>query len=166
MRIAKSINDIIALFSDFSVCPVLDGNKVYIVMNPSKDWEPDQNQLNQIAVRSRPVIPSDPEDVQFANTSRNAILELVNNPQFMRCTTVADQITNFYGHDGGSFPPPFMRGKDRKTSQTWRMTGITKKANEPLTIHFESPDAAEKFIKAVSNGSRYYKIENQLVSVA
>ena len=154
-REAKTIGDLISLFRDFCVVPILDGNKVYLAMKPTKEWEPTESDRNQIAVRQRSVLEPD----TFPSTAHNAIIDLVFNPQFMRCSTVGWQVTSFYGHDGGSFPPPFMRGPNRKPSYQWGMTGITKKANELFTIHFLNPDKAKAFIGAVSNGQSYTNVE-------
>jgi hypothetical protein len=162
MREAKTINDVRELLDDHSVIAVLDGDKVYLIMKPTGDWEPSESELGQQHVRRRGEYPSDPEAIQFAAKAHNTIISLVFNPQFWRVTTVADQMTRFYGHDGGSMPAMFMRGKGRQPSREWRMTGMTKRSGEPFTIHFESESSAEKFISAATKGKFHrvrYSIE-------
>lgn len=158
MRRAQTINDLKALFADHSVVPVLDGSNVYLAMPHTDEWNPDSWQQGQVAIRSKTVVSTDPESVQFQRTAHNTILGLVHSPQFMRVTTVADQMTIFYGHDNGSMPPMFLRGQGRQPSRQWRMTGLTKKAGEPFTVLFESPDAAVTFIKAIAGGD-YMSLE-------
>jgi hypothetical protein len=156
VREAKTINDLRDLFNDHSVTPVLDGDKVYLVMQPTEEWEPNGYERGQVSIRSRSVITSDPEDLQVQAEMHNAVVELVHNPQFWRCTTVADQMTRFYGYDGGSMPAMFLRGKGRSPSRQHRIVGLTKKAGTPFTIHFESPEAAQTFLTLVggSNGEK------------
>ncbi len=158
MREARTIADLMALYADLAVVPILDGNKVYLAMPLTNDWEPDTLERVLAEIRQQSVIPSDPETVQFQRAAHNAIIDLVHNPQFWRVTSVADQMTRFYGYDGGSMPPMFMRGEGRNPSVQWRMTGLTKKANELFTVHFESPEAAVTFITTVSNGEKFYKV--------
>lgn len=145
MREARTIFDLRDLFRDYSVTPVREGNKVFLIMEPTEEWEPDSYERGQIAVRSRTVIPGEPEE--FQRTAHNAIVGLVFNPQFMRCTNVANQMSIFYGADGGSCPPMFMRGEGRLPSRRWRMTGLTKRRDEPFTIHFENEGAAITFLE-------------------
>jgi hypothetical protein len=132
MRIAKTMPDLAELFRDYDVKVDLTGNRIELTFPDREDDLPTSPHVPEPLVGDGRL--DEPSGVNFARETRNVVRGLVNTPRFWRLTTVADQVHSFY-LDG----------------EKVGMVQILKKANQPLTIIFESEQRATEFYQRILN---------------
>jgi hypothetical protein len=130
MRHAKTINDMAELLIDFDVTVVQfeDSPESVHFAFPNKDnkYTPDKNIMAYI----KSSYEGYAKEVKVFKQMKSVIRQLVNNPQFHRCTTVGTQIHDF------TFAAKNQYGNMKSR----------KRKNELLHIIFESQKIATKFM--------------------
>lgn len=123
METCKNINDIHILFNDYDVVLKHEQDKVYLLMEPTDDWAP----VDEPSIPKRDLT----DDTNFKREVHDVCRGLGNNPQFLRCTSVAHHFTNWAMSDEG-------RGCG--------ICKLEKKAGIPFTVYFYTVEQALHFV--------------------
>lgn len=127
----NSIEDIKTLFQENNVFMLIEYDKVLIFMNPNDEKLKKTQPTEQIEYVGNGSI-DEPTGTNFKRLTKNTIASLVNNPQFIRCTTVAHFLGCLHLTEFG---------------KSLGIKKITKNKGEPLTLLFEDPSKSFNFMK-------------------
>lgn len=132
-RECKTISDVRNLLADYEVSVELREDATITLQFPFiEKWQKKRYNKHELELVGDGNI-DEPSGVNRNRIIRNTIRSLIGSDQFWRCTTVADQITKFKMIDG----------------KKWGLDKITKKAGQPLTLHFSSEITANVFFGAL-----------------
>ena len=146
MREAKTVKDVAELLSDYDVFIHLTENRTITFHFPIDKKYHHDNSLNKKRLEAADRMRDD-DSVKISRKVRYTIRSLVENPQFGRCTTVADQLSCFCQFHNEDFGKPTLR----------------KKAGEPLTMVFNNKTNALKFYRALKKTKLFKKKEVSVI---
>lgn len=142
-RIARTIQDVAELLSDYDVQILLvEGAAIEFHFPVSKE------DAEKIKLTSKYILSYyNPDQVRdeyrkVSLTVRGTIRSLVANPQFWRCTTVADQL-----------------GRFSLTNKDFGNLKVRKRKDEPLTLFFETPKQAKRFFVKIKKSKLFEEIK-------
>jgi len=139
-RICRNMSDLRELLGDYEVQIASKGENVYLLFPDSPSFKREFYFIPEPKVGGSepPTLEdakpeNDPSGVNWRRLTRNTIRALTSSPQFWRCTTVADQMTEFKWNNG----------------EEWGIVKMYKRAGFPFTVVFSSPAKAKEFVEAV-----------------
>ena len=133
MKVAKTISDVSQLLLDYGVEIQLTDDKAIYFNFPDTKEEKQHTALMESSPRPDDFSHlSDADSVKFSRKTIYSIRSLAESPRFWRLTTVADQLGNF-----------------SLVNTDFGKLKVRKKANQPLTMLFETQKQSQKFFHKI-----------------